>query len=1248
MRLESKTTKSLGLRSSCYHICDFTNRLTNGFANRRHARDCRKLKESYCKILAVFVLALLGMSVVAFLTWQSSSAGAIKIDGSFEDWQGVEKTTKARDASVPENIDLAEYAIAETGKNMAFYAKVYGNLLTGDGRYILEAPSENPVYVANARETAIPNANGRDVAYVFVDTDNNQETGFKPSQNFAVGADKAIEIVGKNGKIEASRVLTFAGVVQQEWNWHIGESVAAATNGKEMETMAGKNLLGVGDTYAVYFYMIDWQNKDCKIENALRCENARFSAMGLYLNLNTEQQVASSEMFPKGTPRAPISITSNSGFTSGNGVIGGDGTQNNPYIIGGWDINATGSAYGIFIANTDKYFIIQNCTVWGASSSLNEPYGASIAFKNVVNGGIDNCTMNNSIYGLWIHGSSNCTIKNSNIVNNTISAGSLGTLRRIGVFINASSNLTFIGNNITNNYASNTGGVASGYGIYMEFTNNTVFSGNTITKNYGAGNSISGSCNGYGVYLNASNNNIFEYNNISSNSAGATGSCEARGYGICISNSTGTKIRYNTINENEGSARGAGYCYGIYVGSGAPQTEIIGNNISSNSGSSSSTAWFYGIYILSSDARITDNTLFKNYGEIFSYGTGYSVGYGIYALASSSVFLNNTISENYATGRGSHGSMYGIHLSGNWNLISNNNISGNWGEAATTSGGNGYGYGLYLSSGTNNTIQNNTIRNNFGCAPTSTGGGSGEGYGLYLYNSNDNIIAGNIATGTYASGRSGSYAYSIYLHNSARNTIWMNNISSASGSYAVCAYLYSSNNNLISTNNVSQSQYGIVVSSSSNNIIVYNQIAQNTFHGVRVLTNSMENRICDNNFWKNNGATRGVTGNAQAYDVAGTNYWNASDATEGNYWSNWNGNDWGTANAYPLQGGAGAVDYYPVWIPVLPQIYIAGNENLTFLKNLFGWSGDGSVNSPITINRYFQNANALSAGTNYGIWLKDTSLYVRMNNLTIRNASFSLDFPAGSGVALENAANVLLTNSTITDCNFGVNIRNSQEITIAMNYVKGVATTGVYLYGATYVRIEDNTILENAANGISLFEGSNWNEIRNNTIKQNTFSGITLTNSDNNAVLYNNISQNALYGLHLYNSQYNTISANYMYKNEKEAVYLTAGSTRNTIIHNYFIENNGASRGVIAPCQAYDEVGGNYWYDNAAQEGNYWSNWDGNCWGSADAYPIDGGAGASDWYPMGPVPEDSSLLLLVLALACVLILARMQKTLKKS
>jgi parallel beta-helix repeat protein len=62
------------------------------------------------------------------------------------------------------------------------------------------------------------------------------------------------------------------------------------------------------------------------------------------------------------SPHPPISITSNAGFTNASGVVWGNGTLADPYVIDGWDINASSSA-GIYISNTNAYFRISNCYV---------------------------------------------------------------------------------------------------------------------------------------------------------------------------------------------------------------------------------------------------------------------------------------------------------------------------------------------------------------------------------------------------------------------------------------------------------------------------------------------------------------------------------------------------------------------------------------------------------------------------------------------------------------------------------------------------------------------------------------------------------------------------------------------------------------------------------------------------------------------------------------------------------------------
>ncbi|MEM3493745.1 MAG: NosD domain-containing protein, partial [Thermoplasmata archaeon] len=221
----------------------------------------------------------------------------------------------------------------------------------------------------------------------------------------------------------------------------------------------------------------------------------------------------------------------------------------------------------------------------------------------------------------------------------------------------------------------------------------------------------------------------------------------------------------------------------------------------------------------------------------------------------------------------------------------------------------------------------------------------------------------------------------------------------------------------------------------------------------------------------------------------------------------------------------------------------------------------------------------------------------------------------------------------------------------------------IYLSSSSNNNITNNNASANYY-GIYLDSSSN-NTITNNNVSGNSYLGIYLSSSSNNTITNNNASGNQ-YGIFLvYFSNSNYITYNWICNNTNYGVYITLSSTGNTIHHNNFIGNgatalrylsqgastdtpNGA-KGVSGNSQAYDDAGGNSWYDTTTQEGNYWSNWDGQGWGSANAYPIAGSAGASDWYPLGnPVAEFSSMPLFVLVLASLLILAGVRKPHKHS
>ncbi|GAI38396.1 unnamed protein product, partial [marine sediment metagenome] len=90
----------------------------------------------------------------------------------------------------------------------------------------------------------------------------------------------------------------------------------------------------------------------------------------------------------------PIYIISNENFIPANGVVDGSGTENNPYIIENYSINAE-NAHGIWIRNTTAYFIVRNCMI---ENGVDNYYG--IYLENVVNGRVESCISRNNYEGI--------------------------------------------------------------------------------------------------------------------------------------------------------------------------------------------------------------------------------------------------------------------------------------------------------------------------------------------------------------------------------------------------------------------------------------------------------------------------------------------------------------------------------------------------------------------------------------------------------------------------------------------------------------------------------------------------------------------------------------------------------------------------------------------------------------------------------------------------------------------------------
>ena len=234
--------------------------------------------------------------------------------------------------------------------------------------------------------------------------------------------------------------------------------------------------------------------------------------------------------------RAPILITGNEGFTLGNGVSSGTGTHDDPYIIEGWEINAS-SAHGIRIQDTTSYFVVRNVHVFDGRYFVDDfDANDGISLNNVTNARIQNVTAERCRYGVWVLSSGNAVVtgshisfnnfsgigfsssehvsasanlvsdnigtelwmgfcKNSTINDNTVRDSNLGQFRVAGIDVWRSENVSVIGNYMDGNRDS----------IFLETSSNCMISGNTIVNDMG-----------YAIYVYYSGNSTFLLNDVSS------------------------------------------------------------------------------------------------------------------------------------------------------------------------------------------------------------------------------------------------------------------------------------------------------------------------------------------------------------------------------------------------------------------------------------------------------------------------------------------------------------------------------------------------------------------------------------------------------------------------------------------------------------------------------------------------------------------------------------------------------------
>ncbi len=242
------------------------------------------------------------------------------------------------------------------------------------------------------------------------------------------------------------------------------------------------------------------------------------------------------------TPHPTIAVyndTQLSELIASNGWSG-NGTEGNPYVIEGLDIDAHGATNAIFIGSTVQHLIIRGCYLHNTSLSFgsfpfNGNCGATIFNSSNVTLEENVCTGNGR--GLALYQSTNVTIRN-----NTCH----GNIHGVGLYFSQGNFL--VGNNCTSD---------SSDGIHFEDSSANVISGNRCLMNGRYGICLVSNCNSNQVvnntFANNSNAGIRFSSACSLNSV--TGNLVTRNmaYGISLISCNSNVIYGNTFRENRGA-----------------------------------------------------------------------------------------------------------------------------------------------------------------------------------------------------------------------------------------------------------------------------------------------------------------------------------------------------------------------------------------------------------------------------------------------------------------------------------------------------------------------------------------------------------------------------------------------------------------------------------------------------------------------------------------------------------------------
>ena len=195
------------------------------------------------------------------VAYVGNAPSSIVVDGAFGDWNqrapvndslNDAYSSKARDYTSGD-VDISKVKAASTLETASFYMSVNGTMLGGSSvpaslvRFVTPGPPAKNV--TNITERML----GADFAIVFIDTDQNQSTGY-----YVGGSEISILVVGKDNSILSSVAKMYVG---EDWV-EIGQ-VEAAIDSYQLELSSSYATLGLTplENYTITMLAQDWSGR---------------------------------------------------------------------------------------------------------------------------------------------------------------------------------------------------------------------------------------------------------------------------------------------------------------------------------------------------------------------------------------------------------------------------------------------------------------------------------------------------------------------------------------------------------------------------------------------------------------------------------------------------------------------------------------------------------------------------------------------------------------------------------------------------------------------------------------------------------------------------------------------------------------------------------------------------------------------------------------------------------------------------